>query len=447
MNKKTPIALVVFIVLLGTTLYILSRPEKGERQGERPRPMPKISAKQLERIIITAKGTTVELERDEVDLEKWKVISPIRYPADKYATDAIQERLAELEFGDLITEQKAKQAEYEVDDKAGVRVKVYTDKAAENPTGDFYLGKVMENFTLFRVAGKDEVYQAVGSLRTHFDRELKNWRERKIFDFPADDARKLTVEGEAGGVVLSRPDEKTPWKVDVSPVAIDQLDTSVITNLVNSLAALLAFDFDDKAKPADVGLVTPKTTIKITLKDNKELKLLIGANKGEDWWVKRDDQDQLFTLKKYNIEPLLLRPVDLRHKAILSFKGQDAVSLTVEKLTEKEPGKVTLVKDGGKWKVNGKEVADASKVDGAVELLGDLTAEGFARHSAKELGMDTPEWRVTVTLQDRTQHVLTVGSVEKDGFYALSRKGVVDLFLLRKYMMDRFLLDPKEFNK
>ena len=156
MNKKTLIALVIFAALLGIVFFLQSRPEEGVRVGERPRPMAKLDAKKIDTVAITAKGKTVELKRDGAD--KWKLVKPVAYAADKYSADTVVEKLEGLEFGDLVTEQKARHAEYDLSGDAAIHV---VASGGGKVLADLHLGKVLEDFTMLRVVGKDDVWQAV----------------------------------------------------------------------------------------------------------------------------------------------------------------------------------------------------------------------------------------------------------------------------------------------
>lgn len=458
MNRKTLIALVVFVVLLGIVYFLQTRPEKGERVGERPRPLAKMELKKLDKITIIAKGKTVVLQRvaeakakagdkdkkkeadKEEDKGRWELVKPVRYKADKYASDSVLEKLEGLEFGDLVSEQKAKHAEYEVDDKAGIRVQV---SAGKQMVADFYLGKVMNQFTMFRLKGKDAVYQAVGSLRMVFEREMKNWRDRTIFDFKQEQARKLELTGKDGAIVFSREAHDKPWKVEASPVKIDQLDTAAVDSLLTGLYSLSAFDFADNITQEKAGLDKPSAFIQVNMDKGKYLKLLVGQRKDDTWWVRREDAMQVFTLQKNTMESLLQRPIDFRDKTVLSFKAEDVVALTINQLYKKNS--VKLIPKGDGWLGDGKKVADTAKIKGALDALSALKAAGFAKHSIQELGLDKPNWTVVIQLKDRTQHLLTVGSVEQDGTLGVIRKGVDDVFSFRKYTLERFLLDPKDY--
>jgi len=442
MQRNTVIALGAFLALLGLTYYMMSRPEKGQRTGKPERPVPAIAAGTIKQLSITSKGTTVVLTRPGPGKD-WRISKPVDYAADKYAADTAAEKMEKLEFGDLVSELPAKHAEYEVDDKAGVRV-VASDGA--KTLADVTFGKVEGDFTMLRVAGKNQVYQAVGSLRFVLERELKNWRQRTIISFKQEDARKLEVTTGESTVVLSRPEDKKPWKVESSPTPIDRLDEAAVSTLLSSLYAFSAVDFADGVKPEKSGLDKPTAKVTASFKSGAPVTLLIGGHQGDDYWVQKQGEPQVFTVKKYSIENLMRRPIDFRDKTVLSFKAEDVVGLTLEQTPKdkpKEKESVKLVLKGKEWQVGGKAAKEPAKLKTAVEALAALKAEAFATASEEDLGMDAPEWVIEILLKDRTKHVLTIGSKEKDGVFGLKRKGVEDLFALRKFSLDRFCLGPK----
>lgn len=438
MNRKTLGALLVFVLLLGIVYYLQTRPEKGQRLGERPRPLGQLEKKRVKKVTITSKGKTVVLQRGAK--ESWRLSSPVSYEADKSAADAMVEKLAQLEFGDMVTEQKSRHSEHEVDDKAGVRVSV-TD--GTKTLADFYIGKVIDSFTMFRLKGKDQVYQAVGSLRYAFEREVKNWRNRTIIDLKPEEARELLVTTANGAITFSRPDGKAAWRVKSAPIKIDQLDTTTINILVSTFQSLTAFDFADGISAQKAGLDQPVATIVATIKDGKQVALLIGNHEGDDHRVQRRDNPQIFVVKKYTVDNLMRRPIDFREKSVLSLKAEEVVALVIDK--RKDKASMTLMRKGGDWLADGKKVKDDKKVKTAIDTLATLKAEGFARDTAEALGLDKPDWVVEVQMKDRTKHVISVGSVEKEGARGVMRKGIDDLFTFRKYILDKFLLDPKDY--
>jgi hypothetical protein len=438
MNRKTLGALLIFVLLLGIVYYLQTRPEKGQRTGERKRPLGKLDKSRINKVTITSKGKTVVLQRGPK--QSWRLTAPVSYEADKSAAEAMLEKLARLEFGDMVTEQRSRHSEHEVDDKTGVHVAVtYGAKTV----ADFYLGKVIDSFTMFRIKDKDQVYQAVGSLRYAFDREVKSWRNRTIINLKPEEARELRVTTSDGTIVFSRPDGKAAWSIKSAPIKIDQLDTSIVNNLVSTFQSLTAFDFADETTSQRAGLDQPVATIVATVKEGKQVALLVGNHEGDDYRVQRRDNPQIFVVKKYSVVNLMRRPVDFKDKSVLSLKADEVTALVIDK--RKDKTSMTLKRKGGEWLVDGKQVKDDTKVKAAVDTLASLKAEGFARETAAELGLDKPDWVVEVQMKDRTKHVISVGSVEREGLWGVIREGIDDLFTLRKYILDKFLLDPKDY--
>jgi len=442
MNRKTLGALLVFLVLLGIVYYLQTRPDKGERRGERPRPVPRLTQKQIKKVAITAKGTTVALER-AAGPAGWRVTKPVSDDADSNAAKTMVEKLVALEFSDLVTERKDRHSEHGVDDK-GVHVVVSDGK---KDVADFYLGKVIDGFTMVRAAGSNQVFQCVGTLSYVFDREAKNWRDRTVVELKQQEIRKLEVTTTglpgAGSIVLARPDEKSDWKVESSSVPVDRLEKSAVGGLLSGVGNLTAFDFADKIDVKDSGLDAPSLTVTAHTKGGKQVVLLVGNHKGDDYWVQRKGDPQVFVVKKYAVDNLLRRPIDFRDRAVISFKPEEVSALTINKLQDKN--KVKLVRRGEDWLGDGKKIEDTSKIKTALATLSTLRAEGFGRYGRAEMGLETPDWQVEVLLKGNARHELSVGSVEKDGFYAVQADGKSEIFTFRKYTLDRFLLDPKAY--
>ncbi len=439
MNRKTLFALLLFFVLSGAVYFLSSQPEKGERVGERPRPISRISGKTIQKVSITAKGNTVVLERRGED--SWELVKPLRYPADKYAVRTMAEKLEKLEFGDIVTEIESKQAEYEVDDKGGMKVVVSDGK---QDLAEFYLGKTIDRFTMFRAKGSKQIYQAVGSLGPSFRRDVKGWRERKFLEMKRDEVRKLSISSEQGIITLTRPDAKGQWKVESAPLPIDLLDQGTANNLLSALSSLSAADFADGVSPGKSGLDQPRYTITAGLSAaGKELTLLVGKMAGDSYHVQRKGKPQIFLINKHSLKNLLRRPIDFKDKVVLSFKADDLESLKVT--SSKDKGSITFKRKGDGWTGNGKKIADANKIKDAVKALATLKAEGFGAFSPVEYGLDKPDWILEIMLKDHTRHLIKVGSQEKDSLFALTRSGSPDIFTLRKYMVDKLRISPKGF--
>src|SRR5262245_57167718 len=155
MNQKTLIALAAAAVLGLIAFLALRSPEKGERASDRPRPVAKIETADLDTVEVTRAGVTTVVKREG---GKFKITAPVAYRADEPTAKSAFEALEKLDLSGLVTDQKSKQAEFEVDDAKGVHVVAKNGKAGK-VLADLIVGKSVGAGTMIRPAGKDEVWQ------------------------------------------------------------------------------------------------------------------------------------------------------------------------------------------------------------------------------------------------------------------------------------------------
>ena len=122
------------------------------------------------------------------DSGKYKVIAPVTYPADEAAAKAVWEMLGRMDVNDLVSDQMAKHAEFEVEDKTAVRV--VAKAAGGKVLADFLVGKGAGGGSMVRLSGKNEVWQATGVQRFIVDKTTTDWRDKSITTFPAEEAEK-----------------------------------------------------------------------------------------------------------------------------------------------------------------------------------------------------------------------------------------------------------------
>ena len=193
MNRKTLISLATFAVLGLIALVVLRQPEKGERAKDRPRPFPTVAAADIETIEVTKAGATTVIKNEG---GKYKVTAPVAYAADEPIAKAAFEALGKFEVASLVTDQKAKHEEFQVDDKGGVHL-VAKGKGGATLL-DMMIGKAAGSGTMVRPAGKDEVWQANNLSRYTFDKNAADWRDKSITTYTATDAENIEVTDKDG---------------------------------------------------------------------------------------------------------------------------------------------------------------------------------------------------------------------------------------------------------
>jgi hypothetical protein len=446
MNRKTLTALATFAVLGLVALLILRQPDKGERPADRPRPFPTLSATDIETIDVTKAGATTTIKNEG---GKYKVTAPVQYAADEPIVKAAFESLGKFVATSLVTDQKAKHEEFQVDDKSGIHV-VAKGKGGATLL-DLVIGKAAGSGTMVRPTGKDEVWQANNLSRYTFEKSPADWRDKSITTYTATDVESIEVTDKAGGkIALKKTDGKVgsddKWEVVQSSVKIDKLDNAAPVGIASALATWKANDFADAAKLADVGLEPPQVTVAVVLKGGKRATVLIGNKKGDDeLYVKTPESPQVFVVKKYNAERVVKRPIEFRDKTICDIPDTDVTEIAVSN----GDNSFTVVKSGTEWKATkpAKFEADPNKITPMAGAFKEWKGTSFAEdQSPKANGLAKPKM---VTAKSKTATCTAkIGDETKDklSYHVMSGKGT-EVYLTPKWNVDRLLQKLDDLKK
>jgi hypothetical protein len=447
MNRKTLLALATFAVLGILAIVALKRPEKGERTADSPRPVARLNTADIETLEVTKNGVTTVLKSEG---GKYQVVAPVAYAADESVAKAAFEGLGKMDVSDLVTEQKAKHAEFELDDKSGIHV-VVKGKGGK-VLADLLVGKTTGPGTMVRLAGKDEIWQASGISRYLFDKAAADWREKSITTFAQADAERIEVVAKDGAkATVKKTGEKAggedAWSVVESSVKIDKIDHAVANGIASALSIWKANDFADGAKLADVGLEPPVLKVTVALKGGKSATALLGNKKGEDeFYAKTPESPQVFIVKKYNVDRVLKRPIEFRDKTLCDIADGDLTEIAVTR----GENSFTLVKSGTEWKATrpAKLDLDPAKVTFAAAFK-DWKALTFAEDATpKTNGLPKPQATIAAKAKGGATCSVKVGEETKDklNYYVMSAKSA-DVYMAPKWNIDRFLVKVDDLKK
>jgi len=449
MNRKTLIAGLVFAGLILATVLLLRSPEKGNRPaGGSAGPIAKITADGFDTLEVTKNKVTTVLKKEG---DAYKIVKPMAYPADKDAAKVAFEALTKVEFGNIVSDQKSRQSEFELGDD-GLRV---TLKKGETVVADLRVGKTTNQMTMIRVEGKDEVWSTSGIFKYQFDKDTTAWRDKSIVSFEEKDAEKLQLTTKSGAkIVLSKPAPRDAgpapeWQVVESSVKVEPFDKSVASGVASQLATWKANEFADDAKPAETGLDTPELTVTVTLKNGKQLAGLIGNKKGaEDWYVKSTASPQVFLVKKFNLDRLYKRPIEFRDKTFCNLKSDELTEVAVAH----DKDSFALAKQGANWKASkpANFTADDSKVSTITGAFADWKGAGFAEdNSPKATGLAKPTATITAKSSVKGHGcMLKVGSETSDkSNYYVQADNQPDIYTVPKWSVDRILVKLDDLKK
>lgn len=444
MNRKTLIALAVLGILVVVAVVVTRQPEKGQVTGERPRPIPKLAAGSFDTLTVTKGASTTTIKKDG---DKYEITAPAAHPADQSVAKTAFESIEKLSFGDVVSDQKDKQKEFELDDKA-LKVAI---KKGDQVLAELLIGKSVGGNTLVRVPGKDEVWQALGSFRYSLDRDTTGWRDKTITTFPQADAEKVEIKTRDGGHAVVKKEGADKWSVVESTVKIDKLDNTVPTGIVAALGSWTTNDFADDAKPADTGLDNPADTVTVSLKGGKTVSVLIGNKKGDDeLYVKKGDAPQIYLVKRYNLDRIDKKPIDLRDKTLCDIPESDLGQVAVTH----EKDSYTLTRGAGKdkaaWtatKPKGLTV-DTSKISSITGGFKDWKATGFTDdQSPKANGLAKPRAVIVATSKDKKKScTIKIGDQLPDKVNDAAEVGG-NVLVVPKWSVDRLLVKLDDIKK
>ncbi len=448
MEKRTLLTLAAFVVLGVGAFLTMRAPQKGQRSGPAPRPVAAFKAADITGLEVwSEKQQHAVLEKTG---SEWRVKDPGDWKADQAAVKMLTDGLEKLAFGDVVTSNKTQHEELGVVD--GKAPRVVAKGAGGKVLADLLLGKSVGGYTMTRVSGKEDVWQSSGLFPYAVNKEPKAWRDHTIFDLAAADVDHLTVEAGGSKLVLeklpaakdAKPGEAAKWKIAEStgsaPKTSDVLDESQVNGAVQALATLHASDFSDDKKDD----VSGKAVVTVTLGvGGAKHTLFVDAVKGEDALVASSDAPTVFSVKQFALDRIARKPIDYRDKTLAKAAGADIASLEIKHGAESST--LTQSKDG-KWTV-AKGNADDTKVKPVVAAFANLQADGFSdEKEPAKTGLAKPAGDVVLRLKDGKTIGLKIGATAKDDYY-VQKAGSPDVYLVKKYAVDRFFKKPTELTK
>lgn len=417
MKRGTLIALGAFAVLL---VLVLATRERQVSVGVRKLELPKLEAAQVTALEFTgARSATLRKEG-----AGWVVLDPAK-PDTKYAADeslvtGVIDALGEVKNPEFITDRTERQADYELDDAKGLKLKVIQG----GPAVELVIGKASKNGGVYlRKAGSNDLFSYQGRLGWVVRKELKEWRKRQIVALKAEELSQLVLRSKEGEAVTlkagSSPGEWSLAEGTQTPAGF-RFSSQVAHQVAQQLAGLYAQDFleGDAAADSATGLADAHDSVEAQLKDGKNVVVHLGrqpdAKDGSGTVAVRVDGDaQVYQLAQYAASQLRKRLVDFRDLSLLRFDPQK-----VTKLKLQSGGKtVVAVKEGEGWKIaepqklpDGFEF-DPSQVNAQLSWLLALNGTRLIEGSVSDgqAGLASPSALVEVSVEGGPVQTLRLG--------------------------------------
>lgn len=257
----------------------------------------------------------------------WKITDPYDYPANPSYIETLLKKVQALEYESLITSNKDKYENYEVDGEEAS----YIEIGKEGDVVDkFYCGKPSKNYThtYLRPADKDEIWLVAGTPRSSFTRNPKDWRDKKILRLDKTMMERILLKFPDETVELTRsismPDmDTTLTEPDTSWTVIPKRGKpfkpadNVLNRIRNTLSRMNATDFMVKGEDEIPSFDKPDFTVEVFLEGDQHEVIDFVPNPEDDkkFIARKNNSDEtVFVVYQSSVNNLKKRPEDLKEK-------------------------------------------------------------------------------------------------------------------------------------
>jgi len=276
------------------------------------------------------KATKIETKSStqEVSLEKkeegWLISNTDGFTADPKLVTTALDTVKNFTRENIASKNPQKQGLFEVTVGKGLGIKV--SGADENILAHFYIGKTGPDFfsTYLRKEGSEEVLLTGGYVKSTFDKSVENWRDKTVFDFPAETISQLTLKTPEDEIVLKK-DNKGDWQITKPEKC--KAKKEMVVNIGTTLASLKAIGFAEGYNLETYQLDIPQIKITAILGDKEEKQLLIAKKQEEEsqYYVKNQAKRTIFLVGKHQIDKMNKTLQDLKEEEKKEEENEETV--------------------------------------------------------------------------------------------------------------------------
>ncbi len=400
MRWKTTLFLAIILVALGVFYYVYELrlgPER-ERAVQAKGRLWTVEQKDVEEVIAKRKADTVHVKREGAD---WALLAPVKARADRSTVDDLVTNLVTLHVDREIDPNPAKLADFGLNAPSvdlTVKVKGKGDPltlllGGKNPTGVWVYGKAKDKPAVFTVSD---------SVLRDATKPVADFRDKTILAFDKKDVTGLEIvlDGERLSV---EPEAESKWKI-TKPVSL-RADAEAISDFLDKLrfTKVKEFPADAPKSLARYGLDRPaRVTIFLGKeKDRTSRALLLGKEEPAKQGIyAMRPGDRSVLLVGDDVWKALPKTVGaLRDKMVLHYDRDKVAGLEVES----PKGKVTLAKEGEKWRITAPEplAADDGEVSGLLFKLREMRAAGFLGEGPASIDRFLAKPAVRISLREQ----------------------------------------------
>jgi hypothetical protein len=246
----------------------------------------------ISQVELDAKKQSIEFGRNK---DAWQILKPRPLRADNFTVEDLVRRLKDAKMDLSATNADEKKAASAFSSGAPVATAKVTDAAG---TQELQIRKSKDDYYAksSAVAG---FYKVANDLGQALDKNLDDFRNKKLFDFGFDEPNKVELHDGSKAYFLTKggPDWWSNGK---------KMDDSSVQALIDKVRDLSASKF------VDSGFTTPVIDLTVTSNDGKRTEKVLISKSGDTYIAKRENEPSLYQLDSKPVEELQKSAADVK---------------------------------------------------------------------------------------------------------------------------------------
>jgi hypothetical protein len=246
----------------------------------------------LSKIELVTKKQNIEFGRNK---QEWQIVKPKPSRADNFQVEEIVRKLRDAKMEVTSSDADAKKAAAAFASGTPVATARVTDAAS---TQELQIRKSKEDYYA-KSNALPGIYKVPSDLGQGFDKNLDDFRNKKLFDFGFDEPGKVEVQDGAKTYFLTKSGQD--WCSDGK-----KMDASSIQSLIDKIRELSASKF------LDSGFTTPAIEVTVTSNDGKRIEKVLISKSGDNYIAKRESEPALYQLDSSSVTDLQKLAAELK---------------------------------------------------------------------------------------------------------------------------------------
>jgi hypothetical protein len=247
----------------------------------------------LSQVELVTKKQDIQFGRNK---QEWQIVKPKPSRADNFQVEEIVRKLREAKMDTTSSDADAKKAAAAFASGTQVGTAKVTDAAS---TQELQIRKSKDDYYA-KSSVVPGIYKVPSPLGSGLDKNVDDFRNKKLFDFGYEDPTKVELHDGAKAYFLTKGGQDW-WSADSK-----KMDASSVQTVVDRIRELSATKF------VDSGFTTPVIELTVTSNDGKRVEKVSISKSGDNYIAKRENDSSLYQLDSSAVTDLQKLAADVK---------------------------------------------------------------------------------------------------------------------------------------